>query len=208
LTLPVAAPARAGDVEVRDYTITVDGKKAGDYRLTINRQDDGTVSVSASSEVCVKVLLVTAYSYSYRGLEVWKAGRLLHFESSGKENSKPFVVSADVANGVLQVKANGQAHTAQPEAWTSSCWQLPEARFRNSAVPLLGCDSGQVSSASLQYVGAQQLELAGQEQTCAHYRLQRDVPHDLWYDSRERLVRQEWVSNGHRTVVELSRVSR
>lgn len=31
---------------------------------------------------------------------------------------------------------------------------------------------------------------------------------DLWYDDAQRLVREEWVEQGHRTVVELTRVRR
>ncbi len=208
LFLPGAGRAAAADAEVRDFVIQVDGKPAGDYHMTIRPQDDGSVVLSAESDVHVAVLLVNVYSYSYRGREVWKQGRLQHFESGGKENGKAFAVSADLNGGELHVKANGQESTLPADAWTTSCWQLPDARRHNQAVPLMGCDNGQLTSGQMQFVGSERLKVAGQEQTCAHYRLTRDVPYEQWFDAQDRLVRQEWASKGHRTVLELVRVSR
>ncbi len=92
--------------------------------------------------------------------------------------------------------------------WTTSFWQLPPPTSQSHAVTLLGCGDGQERSSQLQYVGTEKIKIkvGGQEQTCSHYRVMRDVPHELWYDGQERLVRQEWVSSGHRTVLELVRV--
>ena len=208
LFLPGAGRAAAADAEVRDFTIQVDGKPAGDYHMTIRPQDDGSVSLSAESEVHVAVLLVNVYTYSYRGREVWKDGRLQHFESSGKENGKAFAVSADLGGGELHVKTNGQESVLRADVWTTSCWQLPDARLRNQAVALMGCDNGQLTIGQMQFVGSERLQVAGQEQACGHYRLMRDVPYDQWFDAQGRLVRQEWVSKGHKTVLELARVSR
>jgi hypothetical protein len=39
-----------------------------------------------------------------------------------------------------------------------------------------------------------------------HYKLTGKVNVDLWYDGSDRLVRQEWVESGHKTVLELVRV--
>ena len=208
LILPGAGRAAAADAEVRDFVIQVDGKPAGDYHMTIRSQDDGSVSMSAESDVHVAILLVNVYSYSYRGREVWKQGRLQHFESAGKENGKAFAVSADLAGGELHVKANGQESVLRPDVCTTSCWQLPDAHLRTQSVPLMGCDNGQLTMAAMQHVGSERLKVAGQELACEHYRLMRDVAYDQWYDAQERLVKQEWVSNGHRTVLELVRVSR
>jgi hypothetical protein len=205
LLLPGASWAVADDVETRDFTISVDGKAAGKYHTTIRRKDDGTVTFAAESEVKVSVLAITMYSYTYRGLEQWNHGRLQHFESSGKENGKPFTVTADSDAAGLHVKANGQEHVVSGDVWTTSFWQLPPAKYRNQALTLLGCDNGQERGSQLQWAGTAKLKVGEQEQTLSHYRVMRDVSYDLWYDAQDRLVRQEWVSNGHRTIMELVR---
>ena len=147
--IPGTGRAQAAEVETRDFAIEVDGKPAGNYHMRIERQNDGTVTLAAESEVQVKVLLVSVYSYAYHGLEVWKDGRLLHFESTGKENNKPFLVKADARPNGLHIRANGEEHTALPEVWTTSFWHLPRAEHRNKAVLLMGCDNGQEKLGSL-----------------------------------------------------------
>jgi Family of unknown function (DUF6134) len=206
LLFPGMGRAGAADVETRDFTILVDGKASGNYHMSIKRHEDGAVSLAAESEVHVSVLLVPVYSYSYHGQEVWKDGRLQHFESSGKENNKPFAVTAEATANGLRVKVNGQEHTALPEVWTTSYWRLPGAEHRNKAILLMGCDNGQEKVGSLHHVGVERMKIAGQELPCAHYRVMRDVAYEVWYDGEDRLVREEWVSNGHRTVLELMHV--
>jgi hypothetical protein len=200
------APAAAAETEARDFNVLVDGSRAGDYHVTIQHQDNGNLVMTLVSEVRVKVLGVTFYSYNYHGREVWKDGRLLRLESNGQENSKPFAVSAvPLANG-LRVTFNGQEHLVPPDAWTMTYWQLPPAPARNQPLPLLGCDNGRDVSGHLQYIGPEQLVVAGQAQTCHHYRVTGSTPHELWYDGQERAVRQEWVVDGHKTVLELTHI--
>jgi hypothetical protein len=196
--------AGAGDIEIRRFTVGVDGKKAGDYQMHIQRGADGTLTFSAQSEVRVTILAIPVYTYSYRAREVWKGGRLQSFESSGKEKSKEFNIRASLDGSALRVVANGQERRTRPDVWMTSCWQLPEARFRNNAVPLLGCDTGADLQGRLEFVAKEQIEIAGQTMSCAHYRVTKDVVHDVWYDAQERMVRDEWLSSGHRTVVEMT----
>jgi hypothetical protein len=198
--------AAAADTEVRDFNVLVDGSRAGDYHVTIQRGDDGTLTMSLTSEVRVKVLGVTFYSYTYRGREVWKDGRLQRLDSNGQENGKPFTVTAVPAVDGLHVTCNGQAHLARPDVWTMTYWMLPVAAQRNQPLPLLGGHNGQEVGGSLQQIGTDRLTIAGQAQSCAHYRVTGPTPHELWYDAQERIVRQEWVVDGHKTVLELTRV--
>jgi hypothetical protein len=206
LLLAGSGRATAADSEIRDFSIKVDGKAAGEYHMNIRHQADGSTLMSAASDVRVSVVLVTAYTYSYRGKELWKDGKLQRFESTGKENSKAFAVSGVAAGEGIHVKANGQESVIRSDVWTTSCWQLPAVL--NQAVSLMGCDNGQVTTGNLQFLGFERNTIAGQEQDCGHYRLMRDVPYEMWYDAQNRLVKQEWVSsNRHRTVLELTRIS-
>jgi len=208
LVLPGLSRAWAADVEIRDFRITVDGKAAGDYQMAIRPQSDGSVAMAARSDVHVKVVLVTVYSYSYVGVEVWKDGRLQHLACGGLENGKAFAVTADPAGDGLHVKVHDREHVARPDVWTTSCWQLPASQFRNQDLPLLGCDNGRDTTGHLQFVANEKVRLGGQDQVCAHWRIMNGVPHDLWYDGQDRLVRHEWVTDGHRTVLEMVRLHR
>ncbi len=201
------AQATAADTETRTFSVNVDGKKAGDYQMVIQRQDDGTVVFSARSDVRVTLLAIPVYTYSYLGREIWKNGALLSFQSSGKEKGKEFAVSATLDGTTMKVVANGQEGRAPADVWMTSCWQLPLPRYRNAEVQLLGCDTGVVTRSRCEYVGAEQVKVLGQDQNCTHYRVMKDALHDIWYDAQERLVRDEWTSNGHKSVVEMTGLS-
>jgi hypothetical protein len=208
LALVFVASSAAAEVEVRTFTVTVDGSRAGEYLMTIAGKADGTVTMTAQADVRVKVIVVTAYSYSYHGTEVWKDGRLQRFDSTATENGKNYAVTAVAEGEQLRVKVNGQERMTRPDVWVNTYWRLPDAKFRNQNVPVLGCDYGLDNNCKLEFLGDEQIRIAGQTQKCSHYRIQTAAPHDLWFDGQERLVRQEWVSDGHRTVIELSGVRR
>jgi hypothetical protein len=61
-------------------------------------------------------------------------------------------------------------------------------------------------TATIKYVATEKLKIGGKEATLNHYQLSGGVKMDLWFDGSERLVRQEWVEQGHKTIVELTGV--
>jgi hypothetical protein len=73
---------------------------------------------------------------------------------------------------------------------------------------MIVCDSGEQISGRLEHVGSVEMSVAGSKQLCTHYRVTKDVVHDVWYDAKERIVREEWTSNGHTTVLELTEIRR
>lgn len=201
-----AAPAVAAERETRTFQITIDNKPAGQYVMTIARQDDGTEIMTAQADVRVSYLVYT-YKYTLRATETWKDGRLFALESTSNDDGKKFVVSAAADAEGLRVRVNGQEGRARPDVWLTTYWRLPDARYRNAAVPLLDADTGKEMSARLQYVGIVALSIGGGVQNCAHYRLSGGAQNDLWFDSNERLVRNAFVEDGHRTVIELTRTA-
>lgn len=204
---PTGLLATEPDSETREFTVKVDGKPAGEYRLSI-RHDQGTFTISAQAEVRVRSYLVYNYVYQFRGAEIWKDGKLQRLDSNTVDDKKQFAVQAWNDGKSLHVVSNGQERTTRPDVWTSIYWRLPEARFRNQSVPLIDADTGRDIRATLQYVGVNSINVNGQTLNCAHYRLVGGVQVDLWYDAQERLVRHESIEDGHRTLLELARIGK
>jgi hypothetical protein len=208
LTLTASAPAAAAESEVREFTIHVDGKHAGYYQMTITSQGDGVSVMSGKADVRLSVLLHT-YIYHYDGTEVWKHGRLHGLRSSCNDDGKRYQVTAERAGEGLRVHVNGREHHTPGDAWTTSYWRLPEARQRNHPVPLLEADTGKEINGHLHYVGSEDMVVGGQRQPCVHYRVTgTPSPVDLWYDGKERLVRQDYVEDGHRTILQVTSIRR
>ena len=197
--------ASAADSETRDFTISIDGKKAGECHVTFCRQDNGQLTVSGQADVKVNYL-VYSYTYSFRGIEVWKGGRLMRLTSTANDNGKPLAVTAVADNQSLRINANGKERTCRPDVWTTTYWQLADAKLRNRAILLLDADTAKEINGTLQYVGTSPINVAGRAESCSHYRVTGGADAKLWYDARERLVRQESTEDGHKTLLELAQI--
>src|SRR5262249_24888062 len=150
--------------------------------------------------------LVMTYKYFYRGVEQWKDGRLVKFESNTDDNGKRFVVTAAAEKDGLRVRVNNVERMAKAESWLSSYWCLPDPKLRNGPIPVIDADTGKDVSGRLQFVATEQRPVCGRVINVNHYRLTGKTTIDLWYDGSDRLVRQVWGEQGHRTALELAGV--
>ena len=176
--------------------------------MTIARADDGTTTVAADTEVKVKVLGLNAYSYIYRGRETWKGGRLQKFESTCNDDGKRFVVSAVAESEGIRIRVNNQERMVRSDIWLTSYWSRPHKKMLDQTIPIVDADTGRDLEAKVTFIGQEQVNLAGQVQNVLHYKLVGKMNVDLWYDGADRLVRQEWVEEGHKTLLELARLRR
>ena len=199
--------ATAGEEERRTYTVTVGKKVCGTHHMAIQSRDDGSVSVVGQADVLVKVGFII-YRVNYRGTEEWKDERLQKVSSNTNDNGKKHAVTAEASKDGIAGKADGKEFQAKSEAWTTSYWKLPPEKQRGPSLTLLDVGTGKLINAKLEKVGVEKLNLMGNMAEVVHYRLSGGVQVELWYDGNERLVRQESIEEGHRTVLELSKLQR
>jgi len=198
----------AAETETRDFQVTVDGKRAGDYRMTIQRLPDGSLSMSGRANVNVSYLIYR-YQYSYQGTEIWRAGRLLQLNSRAFDDGKNYTLEAVAQPDGLLIQANGHQFIERSPVWTTTYWQLPDPRLRGPGLTLLDADTGRILHGGWRAVGNESLRVAGYVQTCSHFALSTDRSKaDLWYDGEDRLVREDCIEDGHRTVLSLMRLQR
>jgi hypothetical protein len=202
------ARAVAGDTEVREFTTYIDGKKAGGYRMTITTDDKSTVTMVGSARVSLSILRIKTYTYSYDGTEVWKDGRLFSFTSNTNDNGTKYAVTAVAEREALRVTVNDRESVTRGDVWVTTYWRLPDVKVRGQPMALLDGDTGLALNGTLQYIGDAPLTFANQQVNCAHYQLIGNLKIDFWYDGSDRLVRQEWVEDGHRVVLHLDKLSR
>jgi hypothetical protein len=206
LAAPTWSTTHAADTETRDFNVFVDGKGAGSASMNIATADDGTTTVVADTSVKVTVLGLAAYKYSYHGQETWKGGKLQKFDSTCNDDGKKFTVSGAAETEGVRVKANNQERMVSSDVWLSSYWSRPDKSVVDKTIPIIDADTGRSIDSKVTYVGVEKLNLAGQAQTVLHYKLSGKVNVDLWYDAADRVVRQEWVEDGHKTLLELSKL--
>lgn len=207
LVLMAPAFVRAADTEVREFSITIDGKPAGTYSMSIVPQDAHSIRMTAMAQTKVSYLGgIYKYTYMFQGTEQWQDGKLVRLDSNSNDNGTKYSVMARADRQGLRIKVNGKDTIARPDVWTTTYWRLPEASQRNHPLPLLDADTGKQMNGMLRYVGNSFVRVLGQNQNCTHYHVGGAVKVDVWYDAQERLVRQDWVEDGHRAVLELVRI--
>jgi hypothetical protein len=204
-----ASRAAAAETELREFTIEVDGKASGQYVMKITKQDDGTLSMQADANISFKHLFGT-YTYSYQGVEHWKAGRLIQLTSKCNDDGTKADVNATAIAETLQIVANGRTRNCRWDVVTTSYWTTPDARFHDAAIPLIDADTGKEYVGQFKKMGVEGVVINGQQQNCVHFRVTGGptTPLDLWYDGGNRLVRQEFVEQGKRVVFVLRAVKR
>jgi hypothetical protein len=202
-----SAATAAEEQEVREFKIRIDNKPAGTYHMAITKHADGTEILKASAHVKVSYLVIS-YRYTLEETEVWKGGRLWKLDSSANDNGKKLTANAVAKDNELEVTANGETHRTRWDVWPTTYWHSPDKRFLDQVVPLLDADTGKDLQSTLKFAGTEQLTVAGQVQNCSHYTLRGDQEADLWYDAQGRLVREEAIEDGHKTLIELVGVQR
>jgi hypothetical protein len=206
LLFPTAGRATTGEVETREFIVHVDGKRSGQYRMTIEKHPDGSVSMSGSADIKVTKLGIVVYRYSFRGGEVWKDGRLYALQSTTDDDGKRFTVNAVALPDALKITVNGNERTTRADVWLTTYWHTPNPAFHNQVTPLVDADTGENLNATLIYVGQVEMTVAGRRQACSHYRLRGDRTAELWYDGQGRLVREKSFEDGHDYLLELAAV--
>jgi len=227
-----AAEPQILEHQTREFKVSVDGKPRGKCTMQIRHRDDGTDKMIVDSGLSFNFVV---YEYRYRsaGTEIWKDDRLLQLENSSDFNGTKYVVKASSNAKGLRATVNDKSSQLEADAWVTSYWRLPEhlaQRFSAAGqgvvpasgtrpakktavkklaqtVSLLDSDKGQHLRGEMTHVGDETMTVAGKRQTCAHYRIAGDVEVELWYDSARRLVRQESVDSGHKTLMEITRIA-
>jgi hypothetical protein len=202
----LAPYATAADTETRMFNVTVDGRPAGEFRMTIRTGDDGAEAVTLSADVRVRQI-IGGYRYSYRGSEAWNSGRLRQFDAASDDNGKKHTIRATADGDKLRLTADGVSRAARPDLWPTSYWRLPAVKA-GQAVALLDADTGEEQVARVDSLAASKITVAGKPADVTRVHVTAPTPADLWYDARGRLVRQETVEDGHKTILELREIQK
>ena len=199
---------RAGEREQREYSVFIDGREAGSTTIDIDAQDNGTTVVTTRASIKVQRLIVL-YSLTFDTSECWKDGKLVSLTSQAKENGKATNITMAAEGNQLRARINGQERMLPGDVWTSTFWKLPDAKFHNNQLALFEIDTGKDYKGQLQFVGTEQLTILNKLMPCFHFRYTGGAtPTDVWFDSQHRLVRQEFVEMGHKTIGQLIQVKR
>lgn len=190
--------------ETRVFDLLVKQKPAGTCTIRIVDTDDGATRVA--SEVDVKLnVLIYVYHYEFHGQELWRGGRLLASDCVATDDGKKLSARMKNENGGCLINANGRARRGPLIDTTTNYWRTPDVS-RGGRLTVMNTDQGTVHSVTVRKVGHENVKLAEQQVLCTHYRLDGDLQADIWFDGRQRIVRQTSVEDGYPTELVLKQL--
>jgi Family of unknown function (DUF6134) len=202
LAMPNLLPAE--ESETRVFRVRVADRDAGTVTMVMLHQADGSVRCDTTVDIKARVLIKT-YEYALRTAEVWKDGRMLSLSSQANDDGKRYTVQAVPTESGMRIVVNDKTSETRVPLGSDNFWKVPEAAAKNPLIPVIRADLGTVVSAKFEKLGVEKVLIGRQEIRCTHYRFNAEPKVDLWFDGADRLVRQESVELGQRTIVELIR---
>ena len=182
----LAAPlsARLPEGHVVEYRVTRDGAPIGSYTVTVHTEGD-RVTVSSAVRIEVAFGFITLYRYALDAREVWRAGRLVSFDSTTDDDGERHAVRAVAEAGVIEITADGERWTAPPSVAPSSLWH----RDLVDNATLLGVEDGDRLEVVVHWAGPEIVSVAGRPVRATRYIVSGDVERELWYGTDGVLVR-------------------
>ncbi len=193
-----AAPLSAllPDGHAVEYRVTRDGAPIGSYTVTV-RTDGDRVTVSSAVRIEVAFGFITLYRYALDAREVWRAGRLVSFDSATDDDGERHAVHAVAEAGALEVTANGGRWAAPPSIAPSSLWHRD---LVDNAI-LLGVEDGDRLEVVVRLAGPEVVSVAGRRVRATRYIVSGDVERELWYGADGMLVRLRLVARDGSEIV-------
>ena len=185
--LVFAAAAQAGVEETTlNFAVTRDGDRIG--TTTVRLQRDGQhLAAEIATQIQVKIAGITVYRFEQRETERWLDGKLVGLNAVTNDNGTINRVSAARNSDKLAVNADGKITEVDAAIVPASLWTAQRVKKTIA----LNSKDGSIMPISVIDYGKEQLVLQGRATTAHHYSIKTNLPHDVWYDEAQRLLKVE-----------------
>ncbi|HEX3149543.1 MAG TPA: DUF6134 family protein [Gemmataceae bacterium] len=188
--------------EERTFTVTVDGKPAGEIVLEIQKRADG--STVATMREKYQSDGSTHVSFDFRGMETWKESRVVRLEGIGSENGRKGGITLIAGKDAYSLKAGVKEVSIRDEVWPTTGVMPPIPDRKTLVVEAI---SGDVLQAKIKKIGADSVDVAGKAITTTHYRVTAGASRwDVWYDENNCLAKRSWVRDGRTVIAHLTQI--
>lgn len=168
------------------YTIRRNGDTIGTHAMTFARRADGAVEVTARTEMAVKILVFTAFRFTYDSSAVWRDGRLQEMavtvDDDGEQKRTDVSRQAD---GTLLIDGPDGETTAPGDLFPTNHWNIGVV----AAEQVLNTITGNINSITVTRGDAARRPAGGGgDRQVWPYQYSGELDVLSWYDSHGRWV--------------------
>ena len=177
----------------RRFSVSYKGFRIGTHTVSYSSAT-GETRVSTEINLEVKLAFLTAYSFSHRSEEVWRAGRLMSLNSETMEHGEPLHVEGTATPQGFRVASKGGPFIAPAATLTSNSLWTP-AMLEQTTV--IDAQRGGVIGVSARKLADEPIALpGGQVQATRYTFITPYYAGSVWYDRANLWVRGEFERDG------------
>jgi hypothetical protein len=183
--------AVAGDGGEYTFTVLKDGEPVGRHRFAFECQGD-RIEIEEATTIEVRLALIPIYAFEHQGRQVWEDGRAILIDATTNDNGEKLDIAVR-PNGEGYVRTiNGRVDTFDQSTAVLAYWNKDTLRHH----AFFSVVEDKVLDVSFQFVGPEEITLAGQGLEADHYRMVGDEERDLWFDRAGRIVKVAFRRHG------------
>ena len=193
LVLPTAAANRR-------FSILYKGFRIGTHTISYSPAT-GETRVNTEIHLEVKIAFVSAYSFSHRSEETWRAGRLMSLSSDTVEHGEPLHVEGAATPQGFRIVSKGGPYIAPAATLTSNSLWTPVMLEQTTVVD---AEHGGVIGVSARKVADEAIVIAGGQVQATRYTfITPNYAGSVWYDGGNHWVRAEFERDGSKVQYQL-----
>ena len=170
------------------YKIERSGSEIGRQALIVGKDGD-KVTVSDEIAVKVKVAFVTAYTFDHSRRETWQDGKLIALETRIDDNGTKSTLTAKADGDKLAIKGSAGDSTQPLGIMPTGYWNVATVK----QTKLFHDETGKILTIAVTGGEGQKIDLGGGRTIDAKkWQMTGDDKVELWYDSRDVLVKQRF----------------
>ena len=174
------------NLKLIEFDIYRNGKNIGTHIFSFKRNNDH-LEVESEINFEIKKFGVVLYKYKVKGVEIYKDGKLIKFNSKTNQNGKEKYVNLVLENNELTIDGSSYKGSVPTDYLLGTWWNhsIVKAEAQISAV------SGRIIKQKVNFLGKEVIELNGKKYNTLHFnfkssdeKLSKDkkLNTHVWYD--------------------------
>ena len=176
------------DLNRIEFDIYRNNKHIGTHIFSF-KKSEGQLAVESEINFEIKKLGIVFYSYHVKGTEIYKAGRLIKFNSKTNQNGKHKYVNLKLEDGEYTIDGSSYKGKVLEDYLLGTWWNhsIVKAKAQISAV------SGRIIKQKVTFLGKETIKFGDKSYNTLHYNFSstdkklkknKKLNTDVWYDEK------------------------
>jgi hypothetical protein len=167
------------------------GDVIGSHVVEFAQQGD-TLNVAVAIDILVKFGPVPMYRYKHRATEIWRRGVFNSIESVTNRDGSPHHMRAELTSAGLMVEGSrAERYRAPDNTYPTTYWN--RVMLQNNVI---NSEDGRLFVVQPMALDEEVVPAAKGTLRARHYKLDGDLPLDLWYDASDQWAHLVFTKDG------------